>query len=273
MAEPESNFARPLTQGGPLFITADNVDPDLCEPFVDIDEARTIVVPLTGARVACQYVHGGFTATNVRFSLYFPDPADYRGRFFQSTYPLVTDEDAAPDTLGFALAHGAFVVSTNNGGGIQAAGAIAGYRINAAAAKFSRVLAASMYGPDAPTRGYIHGASGGAYQTLGALENTSEVWAGGVPMVPGPPNSIPSFMASAVMARRVLRHRLGAIVDALEPGGSGDPYAGLSDEESAALSEVTRLGFPLRGWWQYETLDNIVIAARKRIAALDALLT
>jgi hypothetical protein len=45
-------------------------------------------------------------------------------------------------------------------------------------------------------------------------------------------------------------------MDAIDPGGSGDPYAGLNDEERAALEEATRLGFPPRGWWNHATLTG-----------------
>ena len=126
-----------------------------------------------------------------------------------------------------------------------------------------------MYGPDAPIRGFLYGASGGAYQTIGGLENTSGVWDGGVPMVPGSPNSIPSYQGAVMLGLRVLRDALPAIADALEPGGSGDPYAGLDDEQRSILSEVTRIGFPPRGWWQHATLDGgsfWAVAASPRIA-------
>ena len=240
----------------PLFITAENVDPELVEPYVDLDVARTMADPAGDGTLSYRYVHGGFVDTKVRFSFYFPEPAEYRGRFFQYTYPTLTEEDATPGTVAFAVSNGAYAVSTNNGGGIREAGALAGYRINAAAAKHAKVIAAQIYGADAPTRGYIHGASGGAFQTLGAMENTSGVWAGGVPMVPGPPNAIPSFMASQVLGLRVLRDRLADIADSLDAGGSGDPYATLDAEQTAALQEVTRLGFPLRAWWQHAHLDG-----------------
>jgi hypothetical protein len=48
---------------------------------------------------------------------------------------------------------------------------------------------------------------------------------------------------------RVLWNQFPRIVDALEPGGSGDMYAGLSQEEREALLEVTRMGFPPRAWF------------------------
>ncbi len=252
-----------------MFITADNVDPELSEPYTDIDEARTTTDPATNRTVSYRYVHGGFAGTDARFSLYFPSAADYQGRFFQHTYPTLAEEDAAPGTIVFAISNGAYAVSANNAGGVGVAPVIGGYRVNAAAAKFSRQVARDMYGPDAPIRGHLYGASGGAYQTIGAMENTSGVWDGGVPMVPGSPNSIPSYQGAVMLGLRVLRDALPAIADALEPGGSGDPYAGLDDEQRAILTEVTTIGFPPRGWWQYATLDGgsfWAVAASPRIA-------
>ena len=49
-------------------------------------------------------------------------------------------------------------------------------------------------------------------------------------------------------------HRFDQIVDAVEPGGSGDPYEGLDAEERDALPEVTRMGFPPRSWFGYRTM-------------------
>jgi hypothetical protein len=45
-------------------------------------------------------------------------------------------------------------------------------------------------------------------------------------------------------------------MDAIDPGGSGNPFADLSEEERAALEEATRLGFPPRGWWNHATLSG-----------------
>jgi hypothetical protein len=53
---------------------------------------------------------------------------------------------------------------------------------------------------------------------------------------------------------RILRDKFPAIVDALEPGGSGDMYAGLNTEERLALSEATRFGFPPRAWFDVERI-------------------
>jgi hypothetical protein len=59
-------------------------------------------------------------------------------------------------------------------------------------------------------------------------------------------------------ALRVLRARnkFPAIMDAINPGGSGDPYAELNAEERAALREATLMGYPPRGWYGHETLTS-----------------
>ena len=127
---------------------------------------------------------------------------------------------------------------------------IRGYRVNAAAAKFSREVAADMYGPRR-TYGYLYGGSGGAYQTVTSAEMTRGVWDGFVPYVMGSPQSIPNCFTVRVNALRVLQDKWPSIIDAIEPGGSGDPYTGLNDEERGALEEATRTGFPPRAWFNY----------------------
>src|SRR6185295_707292 len=63
-----------------------------------------------------------------------------------------------------------------------------------------------------------------------------------------------NMFTGRMQALRVLRDKFPQIVDAVEPGGSGDPYAGLSDVEAEALREVTRLGFPTPSWFGYKTM-------------------
>jgi len=256
-----SSPCQPQVPGGPLFITATCTDPALAQPYVDEEEPGTTTDPSTGITVRYTYVHGGFTGTNAKFAFYFPAKRAYQGRFFESTYPTITTEDATPDVIAFAISNGAYVVSTNNDGGVTAAAGLGGYRVNAAAAKYSTIVAQGLYHVTAQPRGYIYGASGGAYQTLGAMENTDGVWDGGVPMVPGVPNAIPSFQTVELLALRVLGPELPRIAAAMAPGGSGNPYAGLTAQQASVLREVTRLGFPLRGWWQYATLNGGAFAA------------
>ena len=232
-------------------------DPEFAQPYVDVDEWRDVPV-------RHRYVHGGFTATDTRFSIYLPPPDEYRGRFFQHITPVPDSEHLAPgavgeeDRIGFSVASGAYFLETNGGGPSGSPGSdvdptIAAYRANAAAAQHSRAIAADMYGPHRPY-GYAYGGSGGGYRTIGGAENTTGVWDGVVPYVIGSPMAIPNMFTVRMHAQRVLRHRFEQIVDAVEPGGSGDPYAGLDAEEREALAEVTRMGFPPRSWFGHRTM-------------------
>ncbi len=256
-----------MTSPAAVRVTADSIDPDYAQPMILIDEERSEPAPH-------RYVHGGFEGTDARFSFYFPPAAQYEGRFFHNTYPMAVTADIGPfpiqfevavGDLGFTLDSGAYYVQTNNGLVFRNPGAdpaIAAYRVNAAAAKFSRQVAADVYrdshGAHRPW-GYLFGGSGGAYQTMGAAENTSGVWDGFVPFVPGCNHSIPSMFTVRMHALRVLRQRphvLAGIADAVDAGGSGDPYAGLTEEEAGALREVTLMGFPPQGWYRQATLDS-----------------
>lgn len=228
------------------------------EPFVDIDEWRD-------APVRHRYVHGGFAGTATRFSFYLPPADAYGGRFFQHITPVPDSENLAQaavgeeDKIGFSIASGAYFVETNGGGGpsggpgLAIDPTIAAYRANAASATFSRTIAAEMYGEHRPF-GYAYGGSGGGFRTIGAAENTSGVWDGFVPYVIGSPMAIPNMFTVRMHAMRVLRKHFDGIVDAMEPGGSGDPYEGLDEEQREALREVTRMGFPLRSWFGHRTM-------------------
>ena len=249
------------TQGGKLNMNdvlgmQGTNDPMFDDPYVDLDEWRAAPVPH-------RYVHGGFEGTNTRFSIYLPPAESYRGRFFQHITPVPDSENLAQqargeaDKIGFSIASGGYFLETNGGGVWGGYGSddptIAGYRANAACAQYSRVIAAEMYGGDRPY-GYVYGGSGGGFRTIGCMENTVGVWDGAVPYVIGSPMAIPNMFTVRMHAQRILRDRLDAIVDAVEPGGSGDPYVGLSDEERDALLEITRMGFPVRSWFGHRTM-------------------
>ncbi len=266
-AKPSSRpAAAPTTPTGPckpigtdknaLLVTSTCDDPALSKPYTDVDQQRSATDPATKVTVSYRYIHGGFTGSKTKFAFYFPSKDKYHDRFFESTYPTNTQEAAEPSAIVFAISNGAYAVSTNNNGGLPGGLPLAAYRANAAAAKYSRTVAARVYGTSTRPRGYIYGASGGAYQTVGAAENTQDVWDGAVPMVPGTPNAIPSNQAIELLGLRVLHDKLPAIADAMEPGGSGDPYSGLTAGQSRVLRETAKLGFPVRGWWQYASLTG-----------------
>src|SRR3954462_98971 len=130
------------------------------DPYVDVDEWRD-------APVRHQYVHGGVTGTDTRFSIYLPPPERYEGRFFQHITPVPDSEHLAQsatgeqDKIGFSIASGAYFLETNGGGpsghpGSDVAPPLAAYRANAAAAAHSRVIARAMYG-EHRVYGYAYG--------------------------------------------------------------------------------------------------------------------
>jgi hypothetical protein len=237
--------------------TIGSKDPTFGAPFVDVDEWRD-------EPVRHRYVHGGFEGTDTKFSFYFPPPERYEGRFFQPVLPMSGIEFAATigvlygiaGSIEFAVDSGAYLVESNLGRPNPFPGpdwALPGYRASAAVARHGRVLAQEMYGDHRPY-GYIFGGSGGSLKTLAGFEGAPDVWDGAVPFVMGIPQSMPNTFSSQALAMRVLGDKFGQIVDATEPGGSGDIYAGLTVEEREVLAEVTRLGFPPRSWFDVARL-------------------
>lgn len=204
-----------------------------------------------------QYIHGGFKGTDTRFSFYLPEKANYKGRFFQYITPIPDNETLSQgakgqeDKIGFCLSHGAYFIETN-GGGNSSEPLVGAYLANAATAEYSRVVAAGIYGKHRPF-GYAFGGSGGAYRTVGGLENT-EAWDGAVPYVLGSSMAIPNVFTVRMHAMRILYDKFPKIIDALEPGGSGNMYEGLNEEEAAALREVTKMGFPPQAWFGYKNM-------------------
>lgn len=245
----DKDFAKTFVPKDSLFVT----------PFVDVDEWRE-------KPIRHRYVHGGFRGTETKFSFYFPPSEKYKARFFQYITPIPDNENLAQqktgesDMISFSVESGAYFVETN-GGGRQGMGMMSGsdptigaFRANAACAQFSRTVANQIYNDNKRPYGYSYGGSGGAYRTIGGIENTEGVWDGAVPMVMGSHVAIPNVFTVRMHAMRILRDKFPQIIDALEPGGSGDMYAGLNEEEISALKEVTKMGFPPKSWFGYKTM-------------------
>ena len=256
---PHALAASPTAPSGALY--SPDADPLFAQPYIDVDEWRD-------SPVRHRYVHGGFKGTDTRFSFYLPPKEQYLGRFFQHITPVPDSENIEQLTpagqynkIGFSIASGAYFVETNGGGSIDltrgslalADSTITAYRANAAAAAFSRTVALKMYGGKRPY-GYAYGGSGGAFRTIGSIENTHGVWDGVVPYVVGSYMAIPNMFTVRMQALRVLRDKFPQIVDALEPGGSGNPYAGLTPYQAAVLHEIERMGFPMKSWFGYKTM-------------------
>jgi hypothetical protein len=160
-------------------------------------------------------------------------------------------------SLGFAIESGAYLVESNLGRLNMFVGddpTITAYRASAAVAKYSRVLASEMYGKGKKIYGYVYGGSGGAFKTIACVENTEGVWDGAVPFIHATPIAIPNNFTVQAHAMRILKDKMPSIIDAMEPGGSGDMYADLNIEEQEALTEVTKMGFPPRAWFNYRRI-------------------
>ncbi len=240
---------------------AGQTDTMFSQPYIDMDEWRD-------TPYRHRYVHGGFKNTDTRFSFYFPPAGQYKGRFFQYITPVPDSENLSEgmrgeeDRIGFAMDSGAYFVAANGGGqqgnampGSGIDPTIGAFRANAAAARYSREVALAMYGGQRPY-GYAFGGSGGGFRTISGAENTEGVWDGVVPYVIGSPMAIPNVFTVRTYAMRVLEKRLPDIADAVDVGSNKNPFTdiGLNSEEQAALTEATRMGFPLSAWHAHKDL-------------------
>ncbi|HEX2417591.1 MAG TPA: hypothetical protein VHJ83_05620, partial [Micromonosporaceae bacterium] len=76
-APPECAAAQP---GGPVQVTPDCVDPLYADPVIDSEQDLT-------APVRHHRVSGHFEGTDIQFNIYLPPAGQWKGRFFQYTYP------------------------------------------------------------------------------------------------------------------------------------------------------------------------------------------
>lgn len=222
------------TESGPVFVDSTCCDPLYDDPIIDSDEDRII----DGFEIREIKFH--YNQTGVKFTISFPSADVFENRFFQNVYPIPLEVIPDDDVVAAHADSGAYTIKS---------GGALGYRHEAAAAKWSRTLAAEYYGIDAASiYGYVHGGSAGSYQTLGIVENTIDVWQGAVPYIQAIPTSNPLTLYSNAYGALLLNASRPAIIDALQPGGSNDPTANMSDLEKGVWDEMYNLGFPPRGW-------------------------
>lgn len=240
-------------------------DPQFQNAYIDIDKEEYRQLQ-DGTRLPYRYLHGGFEGTAVKFSFFYPPKETYEGRFYQYLSPFPgPDEEIASigltggdDKIAFALSHGAYYVETNMGSSAVFADSSDNtitHRSSAAAAEYSRVMAREIYGYEHRPYGYVYGGSGGGYRTIACIENTN-AWDGAVPYIIGSPYAIPNCHTTRVHAMRILRNKMDQIADAMDAGGSGNPYEGLNEEEAAALREAELFGCPLRSWFSFKKLGD-----------------
>ncbi|KAK6207529.1 hypothetical protein QIS74_12610 [Colletotrichum tabaci] len=233
----------PTESGGSMLVTSTCIDPLYENPVIDVESDETAPGP--------HYrVSGHFFNTSTRFNFYFPPKDAWEGRFLQFAYPTQS-ENATNETIGFGLDSNAYTVQVTGTNG---------YRAEAAAANFSRVVAAQHYKTGNTTRiyGYVYGGSGGSNQVIGGIENTVGIWDGAVAMVQAVPVSAPNGPSVRAMAGLVLRNKSAEIQEVLRPGGNGDPLSipTLTQVERSMLLEVTEFGVPVGTWEHFNEVAN-----------------
>ncbi|MGO9102985.1 MAG: hypothetical protein ACLP9Y_27440 [Mycobacterium sp.] len=232
-------------------------------PYIDVDEERETPIPH-------RQVHGGFEGTDTRFRFYFP-PKDsgYEGRMFN---PLSGAAGGTEDFfggpfgellggLGMCVRLGGYMVESNQGHigddvdhRFGDDPGLYGWGASAEVARFSKHVAAQVYG-EPPRHSHVFGGSGGGRRSPLCLENAPDVWDGALPFMGGGDvaehgnnNRVQGAQAmsfaSMFNVQRILGAKIEDVVDAMAPGGSRDPYAGLTTHQREELASLYRQGFP-----------------------------
>ncbi|MCU1344155.1 MAG: hypothetical protein JWL70_421, partial [Acidimicrobiia bacterium] len=232
-------------------------------PYIEIDEERTEPSPH-------RFIQGKFADTDTGFAFYFPPADSYHGRMFQ---PLEGGNGGHVVTFGGGMLGqmfgriamsarlGGYMVESNQGhigdDYDPKAGedpTLYGHRASAESARLSKLVAEQVYG-SAPHHSYVWGGSGGGRRSPLCLENAPGVWDGCLPSTSGgeiaehgntqrvKAGSIMSFGQMFNVQRLLGRDKLIELADRMAPGGSGDPYDGLTTHQREELASVYRQGY------------------------------
>ena len=233
------------------------------QPYIDRDEYREKPYPHRN-------VHGGFENTDTRFTFYFPAKEEWGGRMY---HPLegahAGHEEAFAGAMGELLGGlemmvglGGYMVESNSGhigddidprAGVDPG--LYGYRASVESARFSKYVARQIYGRE-PDYSYVWGGSGGGRRSPLCLEYCGGVYDGALPFMGGgnvEPHGTnsrvrseqPVHFGAMFNVQRLLRgEKLERVIDAMQPGGSGNPFDGLSVHEREELANLYRLGYP-----------------------------
>ncbi|MEA3301161.1 MAG: hypothetical protein U9R22_13140 [Pseudomonadota bacterium] len=236
-------------------------DPYFGAPWIDRDEWRDSPIPH-------RHVHGGFANTDTRFTFYFPPAEQWQGRLF---HPIEGGHAGHEDFFGgyagqisgvmqMVTGLGGYMVESNSGhigdDVDPRAGddpTLYGHRASIESARFSKHLAAQIYGAE-PHHGYVWGGSGGGRRSPLCLEYGPGVYHGALPYMGGGNidrhgtkarvrSDQPIGFGAMFNVQRLLGDRLAGVIDAMQPGG-GNPYEGLDDHQREELAALYRLGFP-----------------------------
>jgi hypothetical protein len=230
-------------------------------PYIDIDEWRDTPAPH-------RYVHGGFAGTDTRFAFNYPPKDLYKGRLYQ---PLeganAGHEDVASQPMGavtggleMVFRLGGYMVESNMGhiGDVKDPKAqddptIYGWRAAAESARFSKYIAAQAVGAQ-PDYSYVFGGSGGARRSPLCLAYAPDVWDAAMPFMGDNVDGdygdwsrvrdVTATFAAMFNVQRVLGDKINDVVDAMWPGGSGNPFETLDTHQREQLAALYKIGFP-----------------------------
>ena len=216
-------------------------------------------------------MHGGFADCDTRFAFSFPSSDDWQGRMYMPIEGAhAGHEEAFGGPMGeligglaMTVRLGGYMVESNLGhigddidpkGGDDPT--LYGWRASAETARFSKHVAAQVYGMP-PHHCYVWGGSGGGRRSPLCLENAPDVFDGALPFMGGgdvrpfpahrahqgrPGDELRLHVQRAAAAPRPAKAL--PLIDAMQPGGSGDPFAGLTSHEREELASLYRQGFP-----------------------------
>ena len=109
----------------------------------------------------------------------------------------------------------------------------------------------------APAHSYVYGGSGGARRSPLCLAYAPDVWDGALPFMGDAKDGDHGDFAPLARRAGQLRARCSTssacsvtrcddVVDAMWPGGSGDPFADLDTHQREELASLYRIGYPAR---------------------------
>jgi hypothetical protein len=242
-----------------LLIDGTCTDPDYNEDTFVIDktEQLTFQMPDGGPLIPYTEVTGHFPATKTletlpagvrqsptlfqqNYVFRFPAKEFWRNRSFEGQHP--TGGGVVDNRMAFT--NGAFSVNWMSA---SIPNAVASHRHEAAATKVAKAYANRLYGNTAKIFSYFWGCSGGGTVAMAAAENVTGIWDGVEPQCIGTSGDAPyhSFYWQALYTMAIPKEKRDAIAAAAVPGGTGDIYAGLNEEEKSVLNEFLAAGYPL----------------------------
>jgi hypothetical protein len=250
-----------------LLIDGTCVDPDYNEQTFVIDKTEQLTFQVPGGPlIPYTQITGHFPPTHVlstspaaagltplpafvrqspttfqqNYEFRFPAKEFWRNRSFQAQHPA---GGGRVDNR-MAFGNGAFSIRWASA---SAPNAVASHRHEAAATKVAMAMANKMYGNTAKIYNYTWGCSGGGTVAMAMAENVTGVWDGVQPHCIGTSGDAPyhSFLWQAHYTMGIPEAKREAIAAAAAPGGTGDIYAGLNDEEKSVLNEFLAAGYPL----------------------------